>query len=257
MNNIIYHYTTVDVLALILQNKTIRFNSLKKVDDKLDGTHNNLKNAQDYIFASCWSKNKSESIPLWNMYSDNMSGIRIGVNKNLIKPSYKRVCKGSSYINLKEVINIVGNTNNIYCFTDDFETNVDYDDVKYNKFIEEIEEIDEKTLELQEIIYTKLAEIKQKCWFFQEETRFVLFAISREGECLIDGQTRLESILNNKRKPNVEHIDMILDSEVFTNMEILIGPKASPGSKVIIESLIEKFVPDFCGKIENSSLLIR
>lgn len=29
----LYHYTTIDTLALILKNRTIRFNRLDKVDD--------------------------------------------------------------------------------------------------------------------------------------------------------------------------------------------------------------------------------
>lgn len=33
MNEYIYHYTSIETLALILQSKKIRFNSLKNVDD--------------------------------------------------------------------------------------------------------------------------------------------------------------------------------------------------------------------------------
>jgi hypothetical protein len=61
----IYHYTNVESLAMILKNKTIRFNRLDKVDDIEEG------NAESsgvrfckYVFVSCWTENPEESIPL-------------------------------------------------------------------------------------------------------------------------------------------------------------------------------------------------
>ncbi len=110
MNNFIYHYTTDEILALILQNKTIRFNSLNNVDDMLDGSHNDIKDARDYLFVSCWSEDNDESIPLWKMYSDDMAGIRIGINKELIKPSYKFICNEKSIVNMGKVINITNDS---------------------------------------------------------------------------------------------------------------------------------------------------
>ncbi|MBI9015483.1 MAG: DUF2971 domain-containing protein [Clostridiales bacterium] len=252
MNNIIYHYTTVGVLALILQNKTIRFNSLKNVDDMLDGSHNDVKNARNYLFVSCWSEDNHESIPLWKMYSDNMSGIRIGINRDLIKPLYKYVTNGKSVIKTRKIINITNNS--LYCFTDNFKVKVKYDDYEQHKLIKLINLENE---ELNSIEYTKLAGIKKKCWNFQNETRFVLLATLSDGDGIFDKQNSIESLYNGLKKSNVEYIDMIFDDAVFSDMEILIGPNASPASKIIIESLINKFLPSFCGKIEHSNLLIR
>ncbi|MBI9015590.1 MAG: DUF2971 domain-containing protein [Clostridiales bacterium] len=252
MNNRIYHYTTVDSLALILQNRTIRFNSLNNVDDMLDGSHNDIKNARDYLFVSCWSESDEESIPLWKMYSNNMSGIRIGIKSDLIKPLYKYVHNKDFIVNMRKVINITNN--NLYCFTDKFKVEIAYEDVGLHKLVDEI---DIENNELKKIQYTKLASIKNKCWSFQNETRFVLLATSSCGDELSDRQKRIESMYNGIRKPNVEYIDMIIEDLAFTDLEILIGPKASPASKVIIESLIKNFVPGFCGEVKESKLLIR
>ncbi len=131
---------------------------------------------------------------------------------------------------------------------------VEYDDYEEHKLTKSIKKRKE---ELKGIQYTDLAKIKRECWTFQEETRFVLLATSSDGDDLFDRRNRLESIHKGLRKPNVEYIDMILDDAAFTDMEILIGPKASPASRIIIESLIDKFVPNFCGKINNSNILIR
>ena len=60
----LYHYTTIDTLALILKNKTIRFNRLDKVDDVEEDAFSNGVHLGQYIFVSCWTKNSEESIPL-------------------------------------------------------------------------------------------------------------------------------------------------------------------------------------------------
>lgn len=51
----LYHYTTIDTLALILKNRTIRFNRLDKVDDLEEKVVSCGVNLGQYIFASCWT----------------------------------------------------------------------------------------------------------------------------------------------------------------------------------------------------------
>ena len=67
----IYHYTNIETLALILKNKTIRFNRLDQVDDLEEGQTecSGIKVGQ-YLFVSCWTEDPEESIPLWRMYTD-------------------------------------------------------------------------------------------------------------------------------------------------------------------------------------------
>lgn len=48
----LYHYTTIDTLALILKNRTIRFNRLDKVDDLEEKVVSCGVNLAQYIFAS-------------------------------------------------------------------------------------------------------------------------------------------------------------------------------------------------------------
>ena len=35
-----------------------------------------------YFFASCWTSDINESIPMWEMYGDKMAGVRIGLPEN-------------------------------------------------------------------------------------------------------------------------------------------------------------------------------
>ena len=59
----IYQYTSIDVLKLILENKTIRFKKLDLVDD-IDESDYCFEpigfNPSKYFFVSCWTKEKHE-----------------------------------------------------------------------------------------------------------------------------------------------------------------------------------------------------
>ena len=81
----IYHYTTIDNLALILKNRTIRFNRLDNgLDDLQEGSiSSNGVKLGNYGFVSCWTENKEENIPLWKLYTDNGVGVRIALEKDI------------------------------------------------------------------------------------------------------------------------------------------------------------------------------
>ena len=70
----IYHYTSIETLALILQNKTLRFNNAKFVDDPNEVITKDYGSVQDYVFISCWSNESTESIHLWKIYGNNCHG---------------------------------------------------------------------------------------------------------------------------------------------------------------------------------------
>lgn len=75
----LYHYTSIETLALILKNKTICFNNLLNVDDKEEAKTQDMGNFGKYVNVSCWTEDSEESIPLWDLYTPNMKGVRIGL----------------------------------------------------------------------------------------------------------------------------------------------------------------------------------
>ena len=81
----LYHYTTLDKLALILRNRTIRLNPLDKMDDLQENMTSDVKNFGRIFFASSWTEEATESIPMWKMYASMESGVRIGLPKNPFK----------------------------------------------------------------------------------------------------------------------------------------------------------------------------
>ena len=83
----IYHYTSIDTLALILKNKTIKFNRLdNNLDDLVEGkiTSKGVRLGH-YGFVSCWTEESAESIPLWKLYTNNGIGVRIALEKDMFK----------------------------------------------------------------------------------------------------------------------------------------------------------------------------
>lgn len=73
----LYHYTSLETLALILRNKTICFNNLLYVDDLDEAETEDMGKFGKFVYASCWTEDSEESIPLWNLYTPNMHGVRI------------------------------------------------------------------------------------------------------------------------------------------------------------------------------------
>lgn len=80
----VYHYTSIETLALILKNKSIRFNRLDCVDDleeSIYGSGEQNVNLAKYTFVSCWTRDNVENLALWKMYTNN-KGVRIGLDEN-------------------------------------------------------------------------------------------------------------------------------------------------------------------------------
>ena len=78
-NDLLYHYTSFETLALILTNRTICFNSLQYVDDIEEAETEDMSNFGKYVYVSCWTDDSEESIALWNLYTPKMHGVRIGL----------------------------------------------------------------------------------------------------------------------------------------------------------------------------------
>ena len=60
----LFHYTSVDILALILKNRTIRFNSLDRMDDLQEQETADIKNVGQFCYISFWTDDEEESIPM-------------------------------------------------------------------------------------------------------------------------------------------------------------------------------------------------
>lgn len=89
----LYHYTSIETLALILKHKTIRFSRLDRVDDPDEYAFSgDGVTPAHYCFVSCWTKNSRENLPQWYMYGNSTHGVRIELDSDMFELHGNRVC---------------------------------------------------------------------------------------------------------------------------------------------------------------------
>lgn len=274
--NKIYHYTNIEVLALILSSKKIRFTRLDLLDDMLESDAfppESIFLAQS-IYASSWTKDPEENIPLWKMYSSVDKGIRITMpedpfNHYIIEPfSCKNHGLRMRLISpfTKEQLYYNGEYTILNIFNKekkDFFKDVTYiNDVKSfykNSIIHKKNPITgESYIHIKE--NCDLGKFKEKKWEFQKESRFVLYTkkllplshpfINGNIHKQYDPQAQ-EIIMPNDKK----YIDVEFSDEAFKQMEITLPPCITPGNRIIVEALIKQYNPSAI--IHNSCLKIR
>jgi len=183
----IYHYTNLESLALILKNKTIRFNRLDKVDDIEEGNAESLGvRFCKYVFVSCWTENSVENIPLWKMYSGDYSGVRISMEHDMFQ---EYLVSDLDFGGLKSKGSIKTKIHPKDMISPDFFILpiLEYENDLFYRCVKYVDDVFQYTKDA--ILITNFKDgrgdltmemkpfgyYKNKRWAFQEETRFVLY----------------------------------------------------------------------------------
>jgi len=245
LNNYIYHYTTIETLELIFSNKTLRLNHLSNVDDMEEGQVNSFGDMSKYVFVSSWTKDHLENIPLWKMYTPNMSGIRIKINSSKIVLSKN---KDNSVTNIDSDEQILAFQNN------NFLENVEYlDNPKVDLFDDE-GSITRKVI-------AELGKRKHKAWEFQNEVRFILMGLPINAiDCfggILKTETAFYECIIQKFNSNISFIDLKINNDIWDDSEILLGPNTNFEDETKVNSLISNFYPKSNINVTKSSLKIR
>lgn len=278
---LLYHYTSIETLALILKNKTICFNNLLNVDDLEEAETRDIGNFGKYINVSCWTADSEESIPLWNLYTPNMHGVRIG----LPRFPFKKYHFEKGQYGLKEDVDTYINLEKIY---EESKANIvstmpELCEIEYtndvNKLFPQIRECNDienlkRFISTGKILgdemkvtysYKTLGKCKRENWTFQNEIRYIIRcaptpAKEFEENPNMDQQREFFRRMEDDNYPvPYEQIFLELDEKCFEEMEILIGPKASESEKIIVKSLINQYCSKYKSAeeiIEESSLRI-
>lgn len=239
----LYHHTSLETLALILKHKTIRFSRLDLVDDPEEIITEDYGNLGRFMYVSCWTDSKEESIPMWKMYSDDLKGVRIKLPKFPFKEytiaQPKHNSKLITYINPQ----LLGFHDNyiIPPYYDNLLIDIIYtDDIKLL-----FPQITKPELSLD---FSSLGKYKRTVWKFQKEKRYIFFAYPwgqeeilnriNQGEYLPPLDKLKNGALNNR------HIDFTIDNDKFKEMEIVLGPKSTEADKIIVNLLVKEFNPE-------------
>ena len=227
----LFHYTSINTLALILSSKKMRFNRLDKVNDPKEGLTKDFDDFSKYLFVSCWTNNKDENLALWNMYTPNMRGVRIELELPIF---YSYTIEGrNDYLVPQE--DIVDKDKCI--FTSGGE----------NRPIKMQYTSDESHLkpEIRTNIGLKtslLGQYKRNIWSIEEEYRYIIEIIPIDPSIESDYfPAKYEHLLTKKTPPSIDSYYIQINDNSFSKMRIVLGPRLALGDHEIIESLVEKY----------------
>ena len=248
----LYHYTSINTLAQILDTNKIRFNRLDKVDDVTESLSTDLGNFGRFFFVSCWTDSPEENIPLWSMYTPGMTGVRIKLPVKMFK-TYKVESRPDLGVTVTDVDESVLPFESI--FNDHYWAVPSF--LKYDSFLQKIrytsdEELYKKVKTVQDgnrasFNWGEFCTYKKDVWGFQSEWRFLLNFIPVIGKNQKNNQAWLEVFIKFLLH-SVRHGDLPFDQfflelkkEAIDQIEVVMGPKCNHGHRKIVEALLEKY----------------
>lgn len=261
MNEYLYHYTSIETLALILKNRTIKFNNLMNVDDPEEAETKDLGLFGRHCLVSCWTRSSEDILPMWNMYTPEMKGVRIKMRMNPFK----------KYTYSKGEMHFTEKTVSCIDYRSHYAKKVDIV-AKYPLVVEVEYTEDEDLLHPQikskiengiSISFEKLGKYKREYWAFQKEYRYVIATTPWTIDELkkvasVEGQLQLFNRLLDKN--NMQFCDEIyldLADDAFNDMEILLAPKTSDPEYIIVQALLEKYCSKSHINLEKSRIRVR
>ena len=265
MGKMLYKYTTLESLALILKSKKIRLNPLTMMDDLQEAQSSDEIKFGKYVFISSWMDQPLESIAMWKLYSNMYSGVRIGMEKN---PFVKYIATRQDIKRIFPEGNIEGDKIELIapieeCFNDRyFILNMCYD-----KCRQKVEYTDDKELLMPKLFdieqdklqlnSAKLGKYKNTYWEFQNEERYVLRFLPLDVKTIKSTDNVAQMVYNSfiKKLPFINFFDLCLRDDAFSAMEITIAPQFTDGNRIILETLREVYNPSMTiseSKLKNS-----
>jgi hypothetical protein len=258
----LFHYTTVESLALILKSGKIRFTRLDRVDDVGEAQAIAGIEFGKYVLVSCWTQEPEESLPQWHMYGAGMGGVRIQVPRRVFSEVAYVVPKGYPGIELNDaLISPIffeqGVASNCLVtpllFVDDLGGPVEYvDDVRAAITAHLSSGADASGEPVTTISKMgRVVRYKSKTWGFQNEFRFVLAALPTNGPPSV-GLRNAVSAMREGIDHGLHHFDVPLDVQALEKLVVRAGPLCTPGTTACIEALLSRWAP--AARLETSAL---
>lgn len=256
----LYHYTSIETLALILSGKKIRFNNLLNVDDPEEALSKDLGKLGKYVLVNCWTANSEDVLPMWSMYTKDMRGVRIKMKKNPFKKySYSA---GEYYFeeNVESCIDFskISDKGSIAAECPIL-VEVEYEDDE-EKIIPQTKFERENGIK---ITFEPIGKYKRRYWSFQQEIRYKItvapFSLKELANCKTpqDHSNLMARLLDGNTPAPYNEFFLELRDDAFENMEILLGPKTTVAEEIIVKSLVEKYCNGYDVEISKSRIKIK
>lgn len=256
----LYHYTSIEKLALILKNRTIRLNPLDKMDDLQEQKTADVENIGKFVFISSWTDDTTESIPMWKMYTDPSAGVRIKLRKNPFLWHGTRGTELEKAIGIPAIDEKSRNAN-VNTFLDlskmiagGYFSAQGWGGEILNKvsYTDDISKLEPRIVNIADgkisMNIQALGRYKNTHWEFQKEWRYIMTFISlnlRAGMDVVEqlvAQSMAKMIQGNEAPP-FRFFDLDIDPRYFAEMEITCSPQMTAGNRILLETLVEKYNP--------------
>lgn len=257
--SVLYHYASLDTLALILRNRTIRFSRLDKVDDPQEQRSADSRNLGRMKLVSCWTSADEESIPMWREYAGAECGVRIQMKSYPFK-QYSVSSESLSRLSPDAVLNAPdGSFDGLHLPLEDFwDRNYYFFETPHKiEMLHEVEYTNDESLLFPKVIklfengglvadLNALGVHKTTAWSYQKEWRYILTAVPIGIDSVINGRldqiVRANDVMLDKCDPGIPpYYDLAISDEAFSSMKIVSSPKMTPGNRVILDALVEKY----------------
>lgn len=234
----LHHYTSINSLACILDSKKIRFSRADTFDDPHEARVVGNKNIGLVNFATCWTL-QGETLPQWYLYGDHYKGVIITIHPTPLNNNESVYFEPFTFHNHTGIgFQFVPKS-----AKDDHFTPLKVDYVTKDEF--------NCCTPANEAQTTKV--LKLDHWKFQEEARFNISLVANSDRiCSPSDLTRNDHFLGYPLCERT-HYDHPLLETVYKNMTITAGPCCDNGDKLLIQALIDKYLPG--QKLQTSSLV--
>lgn len=266
--SLLYHYTSLETLALILKNKTIRFNTLSAVDDLEEAKTKDMGSFGQYAYVSCWTKSAEESIPLWKMYTSDMTGVRIAlpeypfVRHHYTEGNFYFIKDVDTYINYQQVfeddkVSIVATDPHLEEIQYTNDENDLFPVIKHESYPGIVDDFLNNCASEGSFSYDlqKLGKYKRNIWSFQEEVRYIIMAMpmGMKEKLSFDGNANKELIRRlNCLELTCTDMYLELDNDALSSLQVTLGPKMNESQTLLLQSLLHEYCPN--AKVRESSL---
>lgn len=241
----IYHYTSIQSLKAILESRKFRFSRLDQLDCHAETQFHETINFGLYFFVSSWAGGNHHELPMWSMYGDKGKGVRISTTRDPFKRYPHAI--GDTADSATVPADWITNSDLWFPFSLNdkwFTKPVDYvDDVSFWYKRAVCNENSGITLDG----FPDLPFKKDQLWQFQDEIRFLIYAIPKTYQSKIDNIPRSappNQIMWSGIAPRVTHIDLELDPEVFEDMEVTLGPLCGHPEQATVEFILKHGAPN-------------
>ena len=253
--NYLYHYTSLEALALILKNRSIRFCALDRVDDLHEGIAADLQSIGQWFLVSCWTDDPTESIPLWHMYSSQMKGVRIRLRAFPFADEHYQTNEEYSFF--PNVATYEG---------EQLDFILAYPKEKLFR-VEYGSQLDLRLFRKQgqatyDFRVEDIGKFKLQEWSFQNEWRYKMFILPKELVSFHEKGFKSEEDafkelrkIYSRTKGLVRYHELEIARSAIDEIEILTGPRCDDAEYEIIESLISRHAPKAI--VTKSKLQIR